>query len=147
MERLPSFESMVWSWQENVVVTAEIEWLNELRAICLALPEAVETGGVGNPSFKVRDKIFAMRHQYDGRWSMWCKAPPGVQQGLVETDPKRFFVPPYVGHHGWVGVYLDVALDRDEITDLIEDSYRMTAPKRLSRLLNDGEKNRDDHTL
>ena len=53
--------------------------LDRLRAICLALPEAIETGGVGNPSFKVRDKIFAMQHGVNGRPSMWCKAPPGAQ--------------------------------------------------------------------
>ena len=116
-------------------MTADIETLDQLRAICLALPEAVETGGVGIPSFKVRGKIFAMRHRHGGRWSMWCKAPPGVQQVLVGSYPERFFVPPYVGHHGWVGIYLDVVLDWDEIADLVEDSYRMTAPKRLSRLL------------
>jgi predicted DNA-binding protein (MmcQ/YjbR family) len=108
---------------------------DELRAICLALPEAVETGGVGNPSFKVRDKIFAMRHMMDERMSLWCKAPPGVQGALVSTDPERFFVPPYVGQHGWVGVFLDVELDWDEIADLIEDSYRMTAPKRLTAIM------------
>lgn len=109
--------------------------LNQLRAICLAYPDAVETGGVGSPSFKVRGKIFAMRFFVGGRWSMWCKAPPGVQQLLVESAPARFFVPPYVGQHGWVGVYLDVDLDWDEIADLVDDSYRMTAPKRLSKLL------------
>ena len=114
--------------------------LDRLRAICLALPEASEEGGVGNPSFKVRGKIFAMRHQHDGRWSMWCKAPPGVQQLLVESDPERFFVPPYVGHHGWVGVWLDFEQDWRLIADLIKESYRMTAPKRLSaRLGQDGE--------
>lgn len=118
-------------------MTAGIEPLDQLRAICLALLEAIETGGVGNPSFKVRGKIFAMRHQHCGHWSMWCKAPLGVQQLLVGADPARFFVPPYVGHHGWIGVYLDVELDWDEIADLVDDSYRMTAPKRLSRLLDD----------
>ena len=111
---------------------AGTDLLDQLRTICLALPEAVETGGVGEPSFKVRNKIFAMRHMHGGRWSMWCKALPGVQQGL-SNDPRRFFVPPYVGHHGWVGVYLDIALDWDEIADLVVDSYRMTAPKRLAR--------------
>jgi predicted DNA-binding protein (MmcQ/YjbR family) len=116
-------------------MTAGTEALDQLRAICLVLPEAVEAGGVGNPTFKVRGKIFAMRHLHDGRWSMWCKAPPGVQQLLVESDSARYFVPPYVGHHGWVGVYLDIVLDWPEIADLIEDSYRLTAPKRLSRLL------------
>jgi hypothetical protein len=112
-----------------------MDTLDELRAICLALPEAVETGGVGNPSFKVRDKIFAMRHAMDERMSLWCKAPPGVQGALVGTDPERYFVPPYVGQHGWVGVFLDVELDWDEIADLIEDSYRMTAPKRLAAMI------------
>src|SRR5262249_1735826 len=108
------------------------EPLDRLRAICLALPEAAETGGVGNPSFKVRDKIFAMRHHVDGRWSMWCKAPGGLQGALVGSDPERFFVPPYVGHHGWIGLWLDIEVDWDEVADLVEESYRMTAPKRLA---------------
>lgn len=106
--------------------------LNRLREICLALPEASEQGGVGDPTFKVRDKIFAMRHPMDGRMSMWCKAPFGVQGILVGSNPERFFVPPYVGHHGWVGVWLDIDLDWEEIADLVRESYRMTAPKRLS---------------
>jgi len=108
------------------------EPLERLRAICLALPEASEQGGVGNPTFKVRDKIFAMRHGVDGRMSMWCKAPTGVQDILVDSNPERFFVPPYVGHHGWVGIWLDGELDWEEIADLVRESYRMTAPKRLS---------------
>jgi predicted DNA-binding protein (MmcQ/YjbR family) len=112
--------------------------LDRLRAICLALPEATEAGGVGDPTFRVRDKIFAMRHGVDGRMSMWCKAPPGVQGALVDSDPNRFFVPPYVGHHGWVGMWLDVELDWDEVADLVEQSYRMTAPKRLSARLDQG---------
>ncbi len=109
--------------------------LDQLRAICLALPEASEQGGVGDPSFKVRDKVFAMQHRMNDRMSMWCKAPPGAQDVLVGSDPKRFFVPPYVGHYGWVGVWLDVEIDWNEVADLVEESYRMTAPKRLSALL------------
>jgi predicted DNA-binding protein (MmcQ/YjbR family) len=107
--------------------------LEKLRAICRAFPEALEAGGVGNPTFKVRGKIFAMRHSLHGvdRWSMWCKAPPGAQQVIVGSDPGRFFVPPYVGGKGWIGAYLDVEQDWDELADLIEESYRMTAPKRL----------------
>ena len=109
------------------------EVLERLRTICLAFPEAVEAGGVGVPSFKVRGKVFAMRHDLHGvrRWSAWFKASPGVQELLVGAAPERFFVPPYVGHHGWVGAYLDVPVDWDELADLIEESYRMTAPKRL----------------
>ncbi len=107
--------------------------LDRLRAICLALPEATEAGGVGDPTWRVRNKIFAMRHGMGGRPSLWCKAPPGVQDGLVGADPDRFFVPPYVGQHGWIGLWLDISLDWGEVADLIEESYRLTAPKRLLR--------------
>lgn len=109
--------------------------LERLRGICLTFPEAVEAGGVGDPTFKVREKIFAMRHGMDGRPSLWCKAPRGAQDVLVRSDPARYFVPPYVGHHGWVGFWLDKEVDWDEAADLIEESYRMTAPKRLVALL------------
>jgi hypothetical protein len=109
--------------------------LDQLREICLALPEAVEKETWGDPTFRVRDKIFAMVKVGDGRESVWCKAPPGAQAALVGSDPERFFVPPYVGHHGWVGIRLDTAIDWDEVAELIEESYRMTAPKRLAALL------------
>jgi len=105
--------------------------LERLRAICLALPEANESGGVGDPSFKVQEKIFAMQHRMDQRMSLWCKAPAGAQSILVNSAPERFFVPPYVGRHGWIGLWLDAITDWDEVTDLVEESYRMTAPKRL----------------
>ena len=105
--------------------------LERLRDICLAFPEASEQGGVGRPTFKVRQKIFAMRHLMDGRLSVWLKAPPGAQGALIQTSPDIFFMPPYVGRHGWVGAWLDADLDWEQLADLIEDSYRMTAPKRL----------------
>jgi predicted DNA-binding protein (MmcQ/YjbR family) len=110
--------------------------IDRLRAICLALPEATEKESWGaDPTFRVRDKIFAMQKAGDGRVSLWCKAPPGAQDVLVGADPASFFVPPYVGHHGWVGVRLDVPTDWDEVADLVADSYRLTAPKRLAALL------------
>jgi hypothetical protein len=112
--------------------------LERLRVVCLAFPEAVESGGVGDPSFKVRDKIFAMQHRMDGRPSLWVKAPDGVQEMLVGAVPDRFFRPPYVGHRGWVGLRLDGELDWDELADLVEESYRMTAPKRLSVQIESG---------
>ena len=105
--------------------------LSRLRAICLALPEATEQETWGNPTFRVRGKIFAMPKRGDGRLSLWCKAPPGAQDLLVGADPVRFFVPPYVGHRGWLGVYLDVPVDWTEIAELVEDAYRVVAPKRL----------------
>ena len=115
--------------------------LGQLRAICLTLPEAVEKGGVADHTFRVRDKIFAMfldNHHGDGRVAMWCKAPAGAQELLVGSDPARFFVPPYVGHHGWIGVRLERDVDWDEVTDLVADAYRMTAPKRLIAVMGRG---------
>ena len=113
--------------------------LARLREVCLAFPEAVEAGGVGAPSFKVRDKIFAMRHPMrlpsGDRPSVWCKARPGLQGALSQAAPERFAVPPYVGHRGWIAAYLDGDVDWDELADLIEESYRMTAPKRLAAQL------------
>ena len=112
--------------------------LERLRKICLALPEATEKIAWGEPTFRVRDKMFGMftnNHHGDGRVALWCKAPEGVQEILVSADPRRFFVPPYVGHKGWIGVRLDVDVDWDEVADLVKDSYQMTAPKRLVALL------------
>jgi len=115
--------------------------LERLRAICLSLPEATEGAGVGNPSFRVRDKIFAMRHdRHDGRWSAWCKAPPGAQHALVQADPERCFVPPFVGIHGWIGISFEVDPDWDFVAELIEQSYRMTAPRKLIGRMEDGNR-------
>lgn len=108
--------------------------IERLRAICMALPEATEGQGVGSPTFRVRDKIFAMQHPMENRPSMWCKAPRGLQEVLVSAEPERFFVPPYVGQHGWVGMWLDIEIDWEHVAELVEQSYRMTAPKRLLKL-------------
>jgi predicted DNA-binding protein (MmcQ/YjbR family) len=107
---------------------------DRLRKICLALPEAEERETWGDPTFRVRDKIFAMEKGGDGRISIWCKAPPGSQMVLVGADPERFFVPPYVGHKGWVGVRLDNDPDWEEVAEIVRRSYRLTAPKKLAAL-------------
>jgi predicted DNA-binding protein (MmcQ/YjbR family) len=106
--------------------------LRRIREICLALPEAEEKpfGGHTAPAFRVRDKLFVMTSE-DGT-AMTVKARPGVQPALVGDDPGQFFVPLYVGSKGWVGVRLEADHDWDELRDLIEESYRMTAPKRLA---------------
>jgi predicted DNA-binding protein (MmcQ/YjbR family) len=111
------------------------EPIDRLRAICLALPEAAEQEAWGDPTFRVRGKIFAMEKRGDGRVSLWCKAPPGSQMVLVGADPERFFVPPYVGHKGWIGVRLDRAPDWAEVAWLVRRSYRLIAPKRLAALV------------
>jgi predicted DNA-binding protein (MmcQ/YjbR family) len=106
-----------------------------LRALCLALPEAEERETWGDPTWRVRERIFAMEKRGDGRVSVWLKAPPGAQAVLVAADPARFFVPPYVGHRGWIGVRLDGAPDWDEIAAQVTRSWRLTAPKRLAARL------------
>jgi hypothetical protein len=116
------------------------EVLERLRAVCLALPEATEKEAWGQPTFRVRDKMFGMyvgNRDEGRRAALWCKAPLGVQEILVGAAPARFFVPPYVGRHGWIGVRLDGDVDWEEIADLVADSYRMTAPKRLAARLDD----------
>lgn len=112
----------------------------EIRRICLAFPEAIEKpfGGHTAPSFRVGDKLFAMTSE-DGT-HLTCKAPPGEQQALIGADPSRFFLPRYVGSKGWVGVWLQVdgrAVEQDweELAEILEDSYRAIAPKRLSARL------------
>lgn len=108
--------------------------LARLRALCLALPETTEKEAWGTPTFRVRDKMFVMfvdDHHGDGRTAMWCKAPMGTQEMLVEADPERFFRPPYVGVKGWVGMCLDGAADWAEVGEIVRDAWRMTAPKKL----------------
>ncbi len=109
--------------------------LERLRAICLALPETSERPSHGSPTWFIREKkSFATLvddHHGDGRFAVWCAAPPGDQQLLVDADPERFFVPPYVGHRGWLGVRLDRGIDWDELAGIVEDAYCAVAPKRL----------------
>lgn len=109
--------------------------LERVRALCLALPEATERLSHGAPTFFVRDKrtfvTFMDDHHGDGRLAIWCAAPPGAQGTLVDEEPGWFFVPPYVGGRGWLGVRLDVDPDWDEMAGIVEDAYRAVAPKRL----------------
>lgn len=110
--------------------------LGRLRAICLALPEAEERETWECPTFRVRDKIYAMYvEDEDDRPAFWAKAPPGNQIHLVEADPDRFFVPPYVGPKGWIGMLLDRRVTWREVAVVVERSYRMTAPKTVLKRL------------
>jgi hypothetical protein len=109
--------------------------LERIREICLALPETSERLSHGAPTFFVRGKrAFVMvltDHHGDGRFAIWCAAPDGLQSMLVEADPERFFVPPYVGHRGWLGVRLDRLLDWDELNGIVEDAFAEVAPRTL----------------
>lgn len=110
-----------------------------LAEICLSLPEAVLKEAWGDPTYRVRDRIFAMEKRGDGRMSVWFKAPEGSQAILTGADPDLFFVPPYLGHKGWVGMRLDEDPDWDEVARLIARSYALIAPRRLSALVPGGQ--------
>jgi hypothetical protein len=108
--------------------------LENLRRLCLALPEVTERLSHGEPTWFIRGKksfVMFANHHHDDRLAFWCAAPDGAQEMLVANDPERFFRPPYVGHRGWLGVYLDVPADWDQIADLVADAYRAVAPKGL----------------
>ena len=123
------------------VVRVNIQAMNQdatlarIREICLGLPETSERLSHGAPTFFVRGKrAFVMvlsNHHGDGRFAIWCAAPDGMQKLLAETDPERFFVPPYVGHRGWLGVRLDRRLQWDELAGIVEDAYAEVAPPKL----------------
>jgi hypothetical protein len=117
--------------------------LTRLRRLCLALPDAHEVEAWGEPTFRVRNKLFAMyaaatNHHGAGRPAVWCKATRSNQSVMIEIAPQRFFIPPYVGPSGWVGIWLDGEVDWPELAELLRDAYRLAAPKRLLRVL-DGD--------
>jgi hypothetical protein len=108
--------------------------LARVRRLCLSFPEVNERASHGAPTFFVRDKksfcSFVDNHHGDGRLAIWCCAPPDAQGMLVDSDPEVFFVPPYVGPSGWIGVRLDRGAPWGTIAGVLEQAYRMKAPKR-----------------
>lgn len=108
--------------------------LPRLRALCMAMPETTERLSHGEPAWFARDKklfVTYSNHHHDDRVAFWCAAPDGAQRAFVEAAPERFFVPAYVGHRGWLGVYVDVAQDWRMLAGLVEDAWRCVAPKSL----------------
>lgn len=110
--------------------------LDQLRSICLGFPEAHEVEAWGEPTFRVKNKLFAMyassgTHHGAGRPSVWVKSTSVNQDLLVRWQPARYFVPPYVGPSGWVGVYLDKRPSWKTIADILQDAYLLIAPKKL----------------
>ena len=104
----------------------------------MSLPAAAERLSHGEPAwFAGTGRMFACLadHHHDDLLSCWCAAPFGRQQELTGLDPGRYFVPPYVGSRGWLGVRLDVPVDWTEIAEIVHDGYREVAPRRLVTLL------------
>jgi hypothetical protein len=109
------------------------------RRICMALPEVEEKEAWGSPTFRVKGKMFAMylnNHHGDGRIALWLKASAGVQELLVEAEPEKYFIPPYQGPFGWVGVHLN-RTDDAEVAFHVRQAYLLVAPKKLQALVSE----------
>jgi len=108
--------------------------IERLRAICLALPETTEKIAWGEPTWRVKGKLFAQldnHHHGADHLAVWLPAPLGEQESMIFLDPARFFRPPYVGQRGWVGVRIDGRPDWAEVATLVKQAYREVAPARL----------------
>jgi predicted DNA-binding protein (MmcQ/YjbR family) len=114
--------------------------LDRVRKICLALPEAHEVEAWGEPTFRVKNKLFAMyaaegNHHGAGRAGVWIKSTHVNQDLMIQSDRERFFSPPYVGPSGWIGVFLDNKPDWDVVAEIVRDGYLLTAPKKIAASL------------
>ena len=110
--------------------------INEaVREVCLSFPEAEEVVSHGFPDFRVRGKTFAsyvVNHHGDGRVALWLNAPSGSQDHYSKSEPKYFFVPPYVGPRGWLGVHLNKGLPWQRVAALVRQAYEKIAPRALA---------------
>ena len=125
-------------YDDAVVLAAPDDPLERLRTLCLSMPEATERLSHGEPTWFVRGKktfVTYADHHHDDRLAFWCAAPDGVQAEMVSAEPDRFFVPPYVGVRGWLGVRLDISTDWAEIAAIVREAYRHVAPRTLVALL------------
>ncbi len=113
--------------------------INEaVREVCLSFPEAAEVVSHGFPDFRVRGKTFAtyvVNHHGDGRVALWLNAPSGSQDHYSKSEPKHFFVPPYVGPRGWLGVHLNKGLSWQRVAALVRQAYEKVAPRALAESL------------
>ncbi|HEY1800836.1 MAG TPA: MmcQ/YjbR family DNA-binding protein [Terriglobales bacterium] len=107
--------------------------VRRVRRICMNLPETTEKLSHGEPTFFVRKKVYAMlsnNHHNDGHVAVWIPAAPGMQAMLIQSDPDKFYKPPYVGVRGWVGIELERVSDEELAVHLL-DAWRLIAPKKL----------------
>jgi hypothetical protein len=109
-----------------------------LRDLCLTYPQTTEDIKWENPVFLVHERIFVLVSQRDeGRVGLWLKAGKGVQEAFVGADPERYYRPPYLGPKGWLGAWISPESQPiwPVIEDLIDESFRLVAPKRVVALL------------
>ena len=106
-----------------------------VRKLCLAFPESEELISHGMPNYRVRGKkifaTFAVNHHGDGRIALWLNTPAEIQDEYVRAEPKYFFIPPYVGPGGWLGVRLDTGLAWKRVAPIVQVAYERVAPAKL----------------
>jgi hypothetical protein len=116
-------------------VSQEDERLERFTKICLRLPQTEREVRGMHAGFKVKKKTFAYfvnNHHGDGIVGVLCKVLPGDNVALIAADPKRFYMPAYVGPRGWVGLRLDVGrVNWAELEELARGSYQLVAGKEL----------------
>lgn len=126
LDRAPSCFRLYWRMDDP---------LPRVRTLMRAHPEIEERLSHGEPAWFIqggRQLASFTDHHHDERVALWCAAPPNAQEAHVQLDPERYFRPPYVGHRGWLGVYLDVPVDWPALEQILSDAYRTVAPVRLS---------------
>ena len=104
--------------------------LAQVRRACLELPDTTEKVAWGSPTFRVNGRLFVMfmdNHHGDGRVAIWCHAAAGAQEAFVASDPDSYFIPPYVGPSGWIGVRLDRGLSDPEVGARIRAAHESAA--------------------
>jgi hypothetical protein len=112
---------------------AEESLVEQVRRICLALPDTWEKVSHGEPTFFVKKKVFAacsMNHHNDGHLAVLIPAAIGIQEMLIKKSPKKFYRPPYVGVRGWVGIELDRVSDK-ELALHLREAWHLIAPQKL----------------
>lgn len=115
------------------------ELFRRIRSHCLSFPGTSERISHGAPSFFIDNKLnfaqYRVNHHGDGRIALWCSAPPGFQSMLAESEPELYFVPPYVGRYGWIGMRLDRGAGWEAVAGLLEEAYLNRAPKKYKENL------------
>lgn len=107
-----------------------------IRKLCLSLPDVEEKISHGAPTFFAKKRVFVMyaaNHHGDGRFALWCNAAEGAQEALVASDPENFFIPPYVGCNGWIGMRIDRGISKRTLGSIVKDAHAVRAAKRGKR--------------
>src|SRR5688572_6488994 len=132
LEIQQTFEGAMSHPSANMQGVNKASAVARIRPICMALPETQERKAWSAPTFRVRGQMFVMfmdNNHDDGRLAVWCSAPAGVQRIQVAAEPEYFFVAPYVGSRGWLGIRLDTGLDWDIVKAFVKDAYEVTRPR------------------